>query len=80
VSNIEQRAVSGILHLHHAVHSQHPSLHSTVQMCAECSRKMRLVSVEPHARYRNLDTRNIACECGATHSDAVARPEFDRFS
>jgi hypothetical protein len=34
---------------------------------------MRFVSLEPHERFINLDTRNFACDCGATTSDAVMR-------
>jgi hypothetical protein len=34
---------------------------------------MKLTSVEPHDRFRNLDVRNFACGCGKTVSDLVAR-------
>jgi hypothetical protein len=35
---------------------------------------LRLITIEPHERYTNLDIRNFACDCGFTKSDAVARP------
>jgi hypothetical protein len=34
---------------------------------------MRLVSIVPHARFRNLDVRDFECSCGASVSDIVAR-------
>lgn len=43
------------------------------QVCPECGRPMRLVSIEPHDRFTNLDVRNFVCECGATTADIVQR-------
>jgi hypothetical protein len=34
---------------------------------------MRLTTIEPHAKFKNLDVRNFACECGETDSDVFAR-------
>ena len=36
---------------------------------------MRLTSIEPHERYRNLDNRTFECDCGHTLTVAVARIE-----
>ena len=43
--------------------------------CVTCGQGMNLVSIEPHARFHNLDIRNFVCECGATASAVVARSE-----
>ena len=43
------------------------------QPCPKCGQPMRLTSIEPHARYKNLETRTFDCDCGATASDVVAR-------
>jgi hypothetical protein len=42
--------------------------------CPACGEMLRLITIEPHERYTNLDVRNFACDCGFTKSDAVARP------
>jgi hypothetical protein len=43
-------------------------------ICLDCAKPMRLVSVVPHDRFKNLDVRNFECEvCRATASDVVAR-------
>jgi len=34
---------------------------------------MRLVSIEPHLNYKNLDQRTYACECGESANNLVAR-------
>jgi hypothetical protein len=34
---------------------------------------LRVISIEPHDKYRNLDVRNFACDCGLTTSDVFAR-------
>ena len=36
---------------------------------------MRLVSLEPHERFLNLDIQNFVCDCGETMSAVVARRE-----
>jgi hypothetical protein len=41
--------------------------------CDVCGAGMRLVSIEPHERYTNLDSREFVCDCGANISDTVAR-------
>jgi hypothetical protein len=41
--------------------------------CEGCGKQMRLVSIEPHDRYTDLDSRNFVCFCGAGTSDTVAR-------
>jgi hypothetical protein len=43
------------------------------QPCPHCSQPMRLSSIEPHERYKNLDSRAFDCECGGTITVAVAR-------
>ena len=42
--------------------------------CPACGCELRVVSIEPHHKYRNLDVRNFACDCGLTTSDLFARP------
>jgi hypothetical protein len=34
---------------------------------------MHLTVIEPHERYKNLDSRTFACDCGETLTVAVAR-------
>jgi hypothetical protein len=41
--------------------------------CEDCGKQMRLVSIEPHDRYTDLDSRNFICFCGAATSDTVVR-------
>ena len=42
--------------------------------CPSCGSTLRVISIEPHDKYRNLDVRNFACDCGLTTSDTFARP------
>jgi hypothetical protein len=49
---------------------------ASVPICLDCSNPMRIVSVVPHDKFKNLDVRNFKCEiCGAKTSDVVARVE-----
>jgi hypothetical protein len=41
-------------------------------ICETCETPMRLVRVEPHHRYTNLDEWTYTCTCGATASHFVA--------
>jgi hypothetical protein len=34
---------------------------------------MHLVVLEPHVKFKNLDVRSFACDCGDTASDVVRR-------
>jgi hypothetical protein len=36
---------------------------------------MRLVSIEPHANFTNLDQRSFICECGESIGDFVMRAD-----
>jgi hypothetical protein len=40
--------------------------------CRRCGRPMRIIRVQRHPRYRNLQERVFTCECGAEESDFVA--------
>jgi hypothetical protein len=36
---------------------------------------MRLVTVEPHLRYSNIDVQNYSCDCGHNEDFFVARKD-----
>jgi hypothetical protein len=36
---------------------------------------MRLVTVEPHDRYLNIDVQNYSCDCGHKEDFLVARKD-----
>ena len=44
-------------------------------VCAYCSKPMRLVTVEPHPRYRNIDIHNYGCDCGHNEDFVVAHKD-----
>src|SRR5215210_201409 len=44
-------------------------------ICPACGDEMRVTTIEPHMRFRNLDIRSFQCACGMTTSDVVARAE-----
>ena len=53
-----------------------PAPRSGAQLpCVKCGQAMRLVSIEPHLRFHNLDIQNFVCVCGAANSAVVARIE-----
>jgi hypothetical protein len=43
-------------------------------LCPTCGDEMRLTTLEPHVRFKNLDVGNFECGCGKTASDVIARP------
>ena len=43
--------------------------------CPACGCMLRVVSIEPHHKYRNIDVRNFECDCGLTTSDLFTRSE-----
>jgi hypothetical protein len=42
-------------------------------VCKTCNTPMKLVLIEPHDRYTNLDEWTYNCECGAQASQFVTR-------
>ncbi len=50
-----------------------PDPRMPTQACPNCAQPMRLTSIEPHERYKNLDSRTFECDCGGTLTVAVAR-------
>ena len=42
-------------------------------LCRCCHKPMRLETVEPHARYGNLDECEFRCECGTVYNAVIAR-------
>jgi hypothetical protein len=36
---------------------------------------MRLMLLAPHPKFKNLDIRNFACDCGENESDVIQRGE-----
>jgi|GEM_PF-4627474 len=56
-------------------HSAPPKAPLMVQLCSECGRQMRLVSLEPNERYKNLDSLNFACDCGGAACLTVRRAD-----
>jgi hypothetical protein len=52
-----------------------PPRRDAVFGCVQFGRAMRLVSIEPHQRFHNLDIQNFVCTCGATMSAVIARIE-----
>ena len=43
-------------------------------VCPACQAQMRLVRVEPHSKFMNLDQFGYACYCGETTMQIVSRP------
>jgi hypothetical protein len=43
--------------------------------CSSCSAPMRLVTVEPHPRYLNIDIHNYSCDCGHNQDFVVAHKD-----
>lgn len=41
--------------------------------CPMCGRAMKLTLIDLHPKFKNLDVRNFACDCGETYSDVIAR-------
>jgi hypothetical protein len=44
-----------------------------VPLCRGCHRPMAVIAIEPHARYKNLDTYHFRCTCGSATTALVAR-------
>jgi hypothetical protein len=44
-------------------------------VCSACKAPMRLVTIEPHPRYANIDVQNYACVCGHNEDFLVARKD-----
>ncbi len=42
------------------------------RVCPSCNAPMRLVTVEPHPLYLNIDIHDYACDCGHNGSFVVA--------
>jgi hypothetical protein len=43
--------------------------------CPHCKEPMRLLRIQPHPRFVNLDERFFACTCGEEVSDLLARQD-----
>jgi len=43
-------------------------------LCRWCHKEMTLVSIQPHARYANLDDCRFKCTCGGVADAVIARP------
>ena len=41
--------------------------------CPQCRGAMWLVALEPRIKFKNLDVRSFACDCGDTASDVIRR-------
>jgi hypothetical protein len=54
-----------------------PSVRVMPQLPAfsSCSAPMRLVTVEPHPRYLNIDIHNYSCDCGHNEDFVVAHKD-----
>ena len=46
--------------------------------CTACGHLMRLVLIEPHEHFSNLDNRHFVCSCGATADYVVTHSELAR--
>ena len=50
-----------------------PAARPSVELhCVKCGQAMRLVSIEPHPRFHNLDIHDFVCACGEDASAVVA--------
>jgi hypothetical protein len=43
--------------------------------CSACKATMRLVTIEPHPRYLNIDVQNYSCDCGHSEDFLVAHKD-----
>jgi hypothetical protein len=43
--------------------------------CSACKAAMRLVTIEPHPRYLNIDVQNYSCDCGHSEDFLVAHKD-----